>query len=62
MLVQMNINNVPKNINAVTNYGEYLVVRNCDNELWYYGIYEEELRAQSVAKEIGNGIVVRIWR
>jgi len=37
----------------------YLVVRDFDGEVWYYGNYGTEERAETVAREIGNGFVVR---
>lgn len=35
----------------------YLVVRNCDLVLWYYGFYESYERALMAASELDNGIV-----
>ena len=37
---------------------QYTVVRLVDAELWFYGTYEQELRAYEVAKELGNGLVL----
>lgn len=62
ILAQIEINNVPKNVNMISNYGDYLVVRYCDDGLWYYGVYDDVQRAQMAAKEINNGFVIRIWR
>ncbi len=40
----------------------YLVVRRDENNasLWYYGFYQDLDRAQEIAVEIGNGIVLEI--
>lgn len=38
----------------------YMVARAADAELWYYGLYETYKRAEQIAIEIGNGIVVEI--
>ena len=46
-----------KNCNSTIS-GQYTVVRDCEDGFWFYGSYEEFDRAQSVAKEIGNGVVV----
>lgn len=54
MKVTININNAPKEI-----YHPYVVVRRDDNgKLWYYRAYESNERAEEVAVEIRNGIVV----
>ena len=37
----------------------YMVARAVDGELWYYGTYPEKDRADSVAVEIGNGVVLK---
>ena len=45
--------------NSPSEYAEnFIVVRFVDNELWYYGTYHTEERAQLVAEEIENGIVL----
>ena len=47
------INNLP---DYAKDY-DFIVVRFCDNEFWFWGAYETFNRAQNVADEI-NGIVV----
>lgn len=37
----------------------FMVARLVDGELWYYGTYPEKERADSVAVEIGNGVVLK---
>lgn len=39
---------------------KWLVVRRDEEsaELWYYGVYDDEEMAYSVAQEIGNGVVL----
>lgn len=51
----LKINNMPND----TKDG-FMVVRNCDAELWYYGLYDTEERALQAALEIGNGFVVKV--
>lgn len=38
---------------------EYSVIREVENEYWYYGSYDSLERAQEVSKNIGNGLVVK---
>jgi hypothetical protein len=35
-----------------------MVTRVVDSELWYYGMYATWERAEEVAKELGNGVVL----
>ena len=37
-----------------------MVARLVDNELWYYGLYNTWERAEEVAKELGNGVVLEV--
>ena len=39
---------------------KWIVVRYVDGELWYYGTWhtDERIRADKVAKELGNGLVL----
>lgn len=48
------INNLP----TYTKDYEFIVVTDCDGELWFYGAYTDEAKAQQVACEI-RGQVVR---
>ena len=47
------INNMPTEITY-----PYLVVRHVEDELWYYGQYEEYQKASDVALKLGNGFVL----
>ena len=49
----IDIQNMPRNINH-----NYLVVRQVDGDVWYYGQYDSEAKAKEVAIEIGNGLVI----
>lgn len=53
------INNLPRE----DLYG-FMVARLCHSEskpeLWYYGTYESEERANEVAMELGNGVVLEV--
>ena len=46
-----------KNAPAVIKSG-FVVARQFDGDLWYYGTYETEERAYDVAQELGNGVVL----
>ena len=48
-----------KNLPKRDSFEAYIVARVCENELWYYGTYAEASRAEYVANEIGNGIVLQ---
>lgn len=52
--VVAHIFNAPKQIT----HGAYMVVRNIDAELWYYGEYEDEEKAIEVARKLDNGLVL----
>ena len=56
--VSIKVNNIPNNFD-LGSVG-FIVVRNCDTELWYYGFYESEERAKQAAIEIRNGVVVKL--
>ena len=36
----------------------FIVARLVDTDLWYYGVYETQERAEEVAAELGNGVVM----
>ena len=49
------VNNVSKSyLNS-----EYSVIRDVENEYWYYGSYDSLERAQEVGKTLCNGLVVK---
>lgn len=49
----MTVNNVP----TYAKEYNYMVTRECDGELWFYGAYETKERATEVAIEV-HGVVV----
>ena len=49
----VDVKNAPRTLTS-----GYMVARAVDGELWYYGTYEEKDRAEYVAQEIGNGVVL----
>ena len=48
---------VIKNMSKVTE--GFIVARLVDGELWYYGVYETQERAEEVAQALGNGVVIQ---
>lgn len=38
----------------------WIVARQNDGKLWYWGIYDTEDRAEMVAKQLGSGIVLEV--
>ena len=53
------VNNVPDYaIEAVVDNNEYMVARYVDEELWFYGVYPTNKKADAVAKEVG-GIIMK---
>lgn len=51
-MLNIKINNEPETARL------YIVARNVDDSLWYWGSYNDEAKAREVASQIG-GIVVR---
>ena len=49
---KVNVNNVP------VEHCRYIVARLVDNELWYYGSWDDKTDAVSVAMQFENGLVV----
>ena len=54
---KVSVNNVPEEFES-----RYIVARRDENTayLWYYGEYDSEERAYSVAREIRNGVVIEL--
>lgn len=50
----VDIQNLPHNLE-----NGYVVARQVDGELWYYGTYETEERANEVATMLGNGLYIK---
>ena len=48
----VNVNNLPNS------YEKYVVARVVDNELWFWGSWEDESEATHVAREIGGVVIV----
>lgn len=56
---KVEIRNIPDDV--VTGKRSGFVVARVDRAtLWYYGCYETELRAATVATELGNGVVLEV--
>lgn len=47
------INNMPE----YANHYEFMVIRNVDDQLWFYGAYSDGFKAAEVAHEI-DGLIV----
>lgn len=52
------VNNCPANI--IANEDEIMVARLVDSELWFYGLYATWEKAEQVAKDLGNGVVLEV--
>ena len=52
------VNNCPLNI--IINEDNVMVANLVDSELWYYGLYATWERAEEVAKELGNGVILEV--
>ena len=49
-----------ENVSQSSGYpNQFIVARLVDGELWYYGVYETEERANEVRSEFENGIVLK---
>ena len=47
-------------VSVIGNEDNVMVARLVDSELWYYGMYATWERAEEVAKELGNGVVLEV--
>ena len=58
----LKVNTFVKNcpVNVIRSGETVMVARLVDSELWYYGLYATWKRAQEVAKELGNGVVLEV--
>ena len=54
------VKNCPLSIIENKNEDNFMVARLVDSELWYYGLYAKWERAEEVAKELGNGVVLEV--
>ena len=50
----MMINNIPEYANEY----KYIVASDIDNELWFWGAFNDEDKAYAVASEIGGQVVI----
>ncbi len=56
--VNLFVKNCP--VSIIENENNVMVARLVDSELWYYGMYATWERAEEVAKELGNGVVLEV--
>ena len=47
-------------VSVIGNEDNVMVARLVDSELWYYGMYATWERAEEVAKELGNGVILEV--
>ena len=47
-------------VSIIETEDKVMVARLVDSELWYYGIYATWERAEEVAKDLGNGVVLEV--
>lgn len=52
------VNNCPLSI--IRSEDNVMVASLVDSELWYYGLYATWERAEEVAKELGNGVILEV--
>lgn len=52
MKVEIKINNMPESVK-----NPYIVLRQDNGSVWYYGAYNDKRQAESIARDIGNGFV-----
>ena len=50
------VNNCPLSI--ITSEDRVMVARLVDSKLWYYGMFATWEKAEQVAKDLGNGVVL----
>ena len=56
--VRIFVNNCPFSI--IRSEDRVMVARLVDSELWFYGLYATWDKAEEVAKELGNGVVLEV--
>jgi hypothetical protein len=58
----LKVNTFVKNcpVSIIGSESTVMVARLVDTELWYYGLYDTWERAEEVAKELGNGVVLEV--
>lgn len=54
------VKNCPFSIIENENEDNFMVARLVDSELWCYGLYATWERAEEVAKELENGVVLEV--
>ena len=60
LTVRTFIKNCP--VSVIVNEDNVMVARLVDSELWYYGLYATWERAEEVARELGNSVVLEVER
>jgi hypothetical protein len=58
LTVRTFVKNCP--VGIIENEDKVMVARLVDSELWFYGLYATWDRAEEVAKELGNGVVLEV--
>jgi hypothetical protein len=58
MRVFATIRNIPDDVVSGKRQG-YIVARVDRGAMWYYGCYETDVRAATVADELGNGAILK---
>lgn len=58
----LKVNTFVKNcpVSIIESEDNVMVARLVDSELWYYGMYATWERAEEVAQELGNGVVLEV--
>ena len=58
MKVEVEMRNTPT-FDIPINVKGYIVARLDNGELWYYGLFESKEKAKTIARQIGNGVVMK---
>lgn len=58
LAVRTFVNNCPFSI--IRTEDRVMVARLIDSELWFYGLYATWEKANQVAKDLGNGVVLEV--
>lgn len=56
LTAKVKVNNTPLSI--IRSSGKFVVARDVNGALWYYGTYETEERANEVVEELGDGVIL----
>lgn len=47
-------------VSIIANENKIIVARLVDSELWYFGMFATWEKAEQVAKDLGNGVVLEV--